>query len=559
MTHARTRLLRTAAALVVTTALGVAGAGGAQAHTDRERAEKMRTEYSAGLSVPLISSPNVRLVATRPGSAGISGCFMKTAPLFVMSSLDSIKVFDVSDPLNPRLTGTLPSLQFENEAMNCGERRTAEGTKRFVLVGVDLYQTSPDDIQHSNVGGGELVLVDVTDPTRPHIRSRATGSTSTHTVACVADTDCRYAYSAGDGSPGQPDPQDPAPAFSIFDLTDIDQPFEVDSVPGGEVEPFPSPAAGHKWNFDDAGFASHTGWNGTAIFDVSDPVNPVQVAFTGPKYFSDYGESGDSKHTDGFNDFIHHNSLRPNAAAFRPDAPPSFANGNVLLVTEEDYEQTDCSLAGSFQTWHVRRLDGSAGAIVPLDKVELADLGTFPVPQYAFCSAHWFDYHPSGIIAIGFYGGGTQFVDVRNPRELSSYGHATWGVSEVWDAYWVPVYNKNGVATGRKTNLAYSVDLVRGLDVYAVTLPGSPQVTNPVTLTTTNPYAGLSWPEDAMPILVVTSALVAVVLLRRRSAHRPATERRPSRPHTRAVGTASRGAIRRRVPSRAEPPLRPVG
>ena len=147
-------------------------------------------------------------------------------------------------------------------------------------------------------------------------------------------------------------------------------------------------------------------------------------------------------------------------------------------MTEEDYEQPDCSKAGSFQTWWVKRLDGTKNAIVPLDKVELADLGTFPLPVGAFCSSHWFDFHPSGIVAAGFYGGGTQFIDVRKPKDIKSYGHATWGASEVWDSYWMPVYSKSGVMTAKKTNLAYSVDLVRGIDVYRVDLPGSSWDTN---------------------------------------------------------------------------------
>jgi hypothetical protein len=41
----------------------------------------------------------------------------------------------------------------------------------------------------------------------------------------------------------------------------------------------------------------------------------------------------------------------------------------------------------------------------------------------------------------------------------------------VWDAYWVPQRTKTGVATGAKTNLVYTVDAVRGIDVYAVDLP----------------------------------------------------------------------------------------
>ncbi len=497
-----------AAASVALLAGSILTAVPAQAHDDQERIAQQRELLSSEQNIPLISSNNVSLASSNPSSAGISGCFMKTKPLFVQSNLDSVRVYDVSSPTRPALTGVLPSLQFENEAMNCGERTYSDGqTRRFALVGVDLYQVSPGDIQHANAGGGELMIVDVTDPTHPRVAGRAPGSTSTHTVACVQQTNCTYAYSAGDDSTGK---------FSIFDLRNLDKPVEVDSDPRtAGVQGFSSPTAGHKWNFDDAGFGTHTGFEGASMWSTTNPRAPKLVTTTGLA-----GQGEDPKYP-GWNDFILHNSQRPNAKAFRNGAAPSIANGNILLVTEEDYEQPDCSKAGSFQTWWVKRLDGTRSAIVPLDKVELADLGTFPLPVGAFCSAHWFDYHPSGVVSVGFYGGGTQFVDVRDPQDLKSYGHATWGVSEVWDSYWMPVYNKAGVATGKKTNLAYSVDLVRGLNVYAVTLPGSTLVTNPVSLASTNPFAGFSWPQDALPISLVTLGMAAFVVLRRRSARVP--------------------------------------
>ena len=202
------------------------------------------------------------------------------------------------------------------------------------------------------------------------------------------------------------------------------------------------------------------------MWDVSKPAHPRLLATTGLA-----GQGTDPKYP-GWNDFILHNSFRPNAQDFRAGAAPSYRNGNVLLVTEEDYEETDCTQAGSFETWWVRRLDGRPGGIVPLDKVELSDLGNFPLPQGAFCSSHWFDWNASGMVAAGFYGGGTQFLDVRNPRDLKSWGYATWGASEVWDAMWLPVYDARGHQTGRKTNLVYSIDLARGLDVYVVDVPG---------------------------------------------------------------------------------------
>ena len=423
-----------------------------------------RTRALKATATPL-QSDNVHHVASNPGQLAISGCFMQTRPLFVTSGVDSVKVWNVRRPEAPRLVGTLPNALFENEAMNCGERRTKNGVERFALIGIDSVQASPTDPEHVNVGGNELVVVDVTDPAHPTIRSRTPGTTSTHTVACVDVGNCTTAYSAGDDGVG----------FSIFDLRNLDRPKEVDSdATRSGVQPFHSPTAGHKWNFDAAGIGTHTGFNGASMWDTARPRHPRLVTTTGAA-----GRGEDPDHP-GWNDFILHNSFRPNARAFQPMSSPSFAHGNVLLVTEEDYEQTDCSKAGSFQTWWVKKLDGTKDAIVPLDKVELADLGTFPLPVGAFCSSHWFDFRPGGLVAAGFYGGGTQVLDVRDPRHIKPYGHSVWGASEVWDAMWVPVY-RDGRMTHARTNVVYSIDLARGLDVDTVDLPGAARAASSTT------------------------------------------------------------------------------
>ena len=247
-----------------------------------------------GNVVPLVTSDNVGYVTSDPGAAGISGCFMATAPIFVTSNLESIKVYDVSKPAAPAVVGVLPGLKFENEAMNCGERKTARGTERFVMIGVDLFEVS-EDLAHANVGGGELVIVDVTDPSDPYIRSRAPGSTSTHTVACTDTTNCKYAYSAGDRE-----------EFSIFNLKNLDAPREVDANrKKAGVQPYPSPTGGHKWNIDGAGYATHTGWNGTSMWKIGKrPRHPRLITTTGR------AGRGEDPRFEGYNDFIHHNSDR---------------------------------------------------------------------------------------------------------------------------------------------------------------------------------------------------------------------------------------------------------
>jgi len=490
------RLLAAVTALSVAGLLGAAAPAAAHSGGSEARKEK-RQQFMDGVSLPVVSSPNIRFVGNFPETAAISGVHAKSAPYFYVSSTDSISVFDTSDPVRPQLTGTLANLVFENEAMNYGEKKVDGVVNRFVLVGADLVQYSPDD--PANVAeDNEMILVDVTDPTDPQIRSRVKTSTNTHTVSCINEADCQYAYTAGRGG-----------KFSVIDLTDLDAPRELgvfSSPAGGPTAAFKR-GAGHKWNFDNAGYGVHTGSGGSAIFDVSDPTNPRLAAST-----DENGVKGP------WNDFIHHNSDRPNASAFRAGAAPSVKNGNVLLVTEEDYENTDCATAGSFQTWQVDQLGGTPGTIKPLDRINPVDLGEgVSAPHMAFCSAHWFDYHQSGIIAQGYYEGGLRLIDVRDATDIKEYGYVASGLSEVWDAYWVPERNKGGVAGTNKTNIVYTVDAVRGLDVYTVDLPG----------TTSAPLLGSAGGVSNTPGLAISGALLMTltglaVLRRRRLAAAPA-------------------------------------
>jgi hypothetical protein len=209
-------------------------------------------------NLPLVTSPNVRLVSTFPETQAISGEFARTGDFFYVSSLDSISVFDTGDARRPRLVGTLANLVFENEAMSYGERRRADGTlERFVLVGNDLYNVTADEtggVQRGSIGGGEVIVVDVTDPANPHVRSRAPATTSTHTLQCVT-VSCQYAYTAGDSG-----------RFSIIDLRDLDHPAEAATAPSAASGPNGvfTTGAGHYWDFDAAGVGWHTGSGGAA-------------------------------------------------------------------------------------------------------------------------------------------------------------------------------------------------------------------------------------------------------------------------------------------------------
>lgn len=445
------------------------------------------------VDTPIVTSDNVELLTTVPGSATISGEFSPSAPYFYTSGLDSISVFDVSDPRNPKLTGKLANLVFENEAMSYGERRDASGkvVRRFVLVGIDLFQVSPGldrttvDSNITEVEGAQVQIVDVTDPKAPKTLSKTPPTavqggvtTSTHTVQCLSLA-CDYAYTAGSGPDPRPADGKPAGGFSILDLRDLANPKQVKTVesPAADKNPVFARGAGHFWDIDDSGLAWHTGSGGTAGYDISDPVNPKLLTATNA-----------AGATTPLNDFIHHNSARPNGRSFRAGATPSLANGNVALVTEEDYandgDEVVCDRSGTFQTWAVNDLDGAAyraanpdnktgkGTMTPLASFQAPaeSMGGASTPVGGFCSAHWFDYHQSGIVAQGWYQQGLRLIDARDPKQLKQFGFFTGGASEVWDAYWVPARNADGTAKANreKTNIVYTADAVRGLDVFEV-------------------------------------------------------------------------------------------
>jgi len=337
-------------------------------------------------------------------------------------------------------------------------------------------------------------------------------------VQCVSQVDCRYAYTAGGGS-----------KFSVLDFSDLDKPKELKTVPSSGAARNPAiGSAGHYWDFDGV-LGWHTGSGGAQAFDISDPVNPTPVTGTNAM-----------GRTTPYNDFILHNSMRPNADKFTPGAPPSVMNGNVLLVTEEDYvndgDEVICDRAGSFQTWHIPDLDANGyrsrnmtgatpdvGTVRPLDITNPPDEfgGGVSTPVGGFCSAHWFDFHQDGFVALGNYQEGLRIMDVRDAKNIKQFGYSTSVATETWDAYWVPQRDAKGVAIpGRKTNLFYTADNVRGIDVYEVALPkpavapAGPSPQNPPEeVPRTAPPAGGGGGNLAATGLETAVPLVAVGLL----------------------------------------------
>ncbi|MEX2393044.1 MAG: hypothetical protein WD826_01060 [Actinomycetota bacterium] len=422
---------------------------------------------SNAVELPVLSS-GVDLVMNIPDLAAISVSFDPRRPLMFASTLHGLDVYDISDPALPVIVGAVPMLMYQNEDVNLGAASRRSDGRSFVLMGTDLVgAVTPTDPARSDVVPAQegfvqhLYVIDVTDPAAPFIRSDLATKGLTHTISCINPA-CTYAYTAGD-----------LKRFTVIDLRNLDRPREVKTIA--------DPWGWHDWNVDASGIAWKSGDFGTAAFDVRDPLNP-KVLNTSDRN----GVVGSP-----WNSFILHNTERPNARKLPMGArakrgTPSVFDGNVLLVAEENLQSGPCQEEPSFQTWYVPSLTKydnprnlkAMGSIRPLDRWRSTFLDTDdPAPAAVECSAHYFDFHQSGFVTQAWYHHGIRILDVRDARNIKQVGYFVTQTQVAWSAYWVPKRDKAGrVVLGKDgtpvdTNLMYSVDAARGLDVLRVSLP----------------------------------------------------------------------------------------
>lgn len=429
-----------------------------------------RAEGRPGISPPVVTSDNVELVGTFPDELLIGTAFSSDTPYLYASTFTGITVYDVSNPEQPLPVGRLPMSVIQNEDVSLGERK--DGTK-FVLVAFDSYSglplgTTPTFTPEKPATKNEIAVVDVTDPRRPTVVARMKTSTLSHTVTCI-NPECTYAYTSGGSYDTEGEKK-----FSIIDLRNHTAPTEVKTYRSsiGYI--------GHDWEVDSAGIAWHVGADGAVAYDISDPLNPVVLNSTGAR----------SLQRMPWNKFIYHNSARPFGERFVAGAPsprsqretgvkPHPRDGNVLLVTEERIVP-DCKGGGDFMTLSIPslrstgkgRIKPGTGTIEPLDRWQPTLFDTEePAPAGAACTAHYFTFHQRGFVAISFANQGLRILDVRDPSHIKQVGYFYTGHQVVEGGAWVPERDENGVVTGRMTNIVYSEDLVRGLDVLRVKFP----------------------------------------------------------------------------------------
>ena len=134
----------------------------------------------------------------------------------------------------------------------------------------------------------------------------------------------------------------------------------------------------------------------------------------------------------------------------------SFTWDRQYVVFNDEGSGT-CTQNGNGKIWIYRVSDA-----------QLMSSYMIPRPQGAYCSVHNGNIVPVDgryLFVAGWYGGGTSVIDFTNPSAPTEVGFfkATGGrgTADTWSSYW---YNGK----------IYANDIVRGLDVFNIVLPGRP-------------------------------------------------------------------------------------
>jgi len=367
---------------------------------------------------PLAASPNVHLLGHIPGTA--AGMNFKGHYAYV-TGWGGVTVLDITQADAPKVAGVLPLPHFENEDVDlCGNTLIVVNDREAKDIGSVMY------------------VIDISQAASPSIAAvlplglTGSGRGSGH-IANFVKADCTQAWIDGGDH------------VEVVDLTNPRAPKSL-----GKFESAASMSdafkVSHDTELDSTGTVWNVGGGGAAGYALTaDPLAPQLLGTTGTA----------GRNPSPYNDFILHNSQR---------------RGNTLLITEEDYIDTDevppggCRGQGKFETWDVSNL--KSGAITPLGTWETELNGMFTggaadskAPVTVNCSSHWFDAQ-RGVAAVGWYEQGVRFLDYRTPTAIAQVGYYIPPNGSTWAAYWSP--------TDPKGEIVYTADAFRGIDVLRI-------------------------------------------------------------------------------------------
>lgn len=373
-----------------------------------------------------LGSANVDFLANIPDLPAIGGRIL--GGKMYVTTIQGVRIYDVSTGI-PLLIGALELPHWQNE--------DADTDGRLLLVAAD-YFAGPSVVHN-------VVVIDVSIPHAPLVRSVVRLNGGGHTVSCVGWSNgqrtCDFAWTRGG---------------DVLDLRDPSNP-----VIRGRRDAY----GGHDTNVDAAGIA----WTGNnAIFDIKQysAANLMTLPLLGSGAFG------------------WHNSLRPDAelASATTLSNATVEQGELVYGTDENWLaawNNICFDDGPFVVSRAR--SNSTGTSWWTERLATFKIGRGTVPNAkpaaATCSSHFFDEH-DGVVATAWMEQGIRFLDVTRAatdRRVTQIGYFMPAAGSAWMARF------NNVTTGPLPGLyVYTFDVIRGIDVLRFTgTAGAPEVLAP--------------------------------------------------------------------------------
>ena len=389
-------------------------------------------------------SGNVQYVTTLPELATAISLNFIGNTMFA-STQAGLFSYDVSNPKAPKLLGVLPHEIWENEDVDVDVARK--------LVFISRDPRPAPGLPASSLPKGMIEIVDVSDPAKMTVKNVVVLDGG-HTTSCVEK--CKWLWTGGpsaytgpgttqQGWKGRPiygtdlrDPANPKACAKPIDLarndgvTDYSHDVQVD-------------AKGIAWVSGRGGVRGYrtSGKHRDPVTGktrVADGCNPIPYAGGG----TEIGREGP----------LMHNALR------NPSYAVDGRRGDVLIATEENLTSS-CETSGKAATFDLKGT--YAGAGWKAKEHRMRELGTWTPEDAtgatACASAHYVADRGDGVLAWAFYGQGTRFLDVSNPRRIRQVGYFRPDDASTWAAYFHKGY-------------VFVADNTRGVDVIRFTGKG---------------------------------------------------------------------------------------
>jgi hypothetical protein len=359
---------------------------------------------SGGPTTGGLASDNIEHVKHVPlAQNGVGGRLI--GEYFYMNDQNKVMIFDVSDPLDPQLTGQVPmpqEWQFSREDLDGNGK---------ILVVPNTVSGANDGQPQTESPANAVYIIDVEDKTNPQIISKVPGAAQ-HTFSCVLD--CKWAWGSGG---------------NIIDLRNPAKPKLVEETWGDGT---PAGNSGHDVEEVAPGLVV-TATQPMMLLDARK--NPLD-----PKVLAVAERNEDNRYM--------HASRWPRAMKDR-----------FLLAASETTMNGRCSeSSGSFMTWNAAGWKKTKSfSMIDEYRVVNGVIADGNPPAQRNCTAHWLEEHPDfnngGYVAVAFYDHGTRFFEVTSKGKIQEAGYFYAYVGQASAAYWIT------------DEIVYTVDYNRGLDI----------------------------------------------------------------------------------------------